>query len=214
MFNLLIGTSVPIEQNIINLNLDKPVVQQQQEPQQMTYQVVEGDNLSKIAEKHGTTWQRLWAKNTQLTNQDQLDTGIIIQIPASNETLADRPLYSIPQQEKAPERPVISSQRVSSTANSYDYRSCTWWVKHWRPSVGNNWGNANNWGYAAQSQGWTVSNIPVVGAVAWSTAGYYGHVALVLELRGDAVLIQEGNYDFNGSVRTIEVPTSTYRYIY
>lgn len=101
----------------------------------------------------------------------------------------------------------------SSQSNLYELYSCTWWVKHWKPSVGN-WGNANQWGYSAQAEGWTVSSTPVAGAVAWSTRGQYGHVAYVLEVNSDSVVIQEGNYDYQGSVRTIKVPVSQYRYIY
>lgn len=207
MIELLLGLK-PVESNI-KLNLEIPVVQVQEEKKEpTTYTIEQGDNLTKIAEKFNTSWQRLWQKNTNLTNQDQLDVGVKIVIPAPDEVLADRPLYSIPQLEKA-----VTAAPRAPQSNSYELYSCTWWVKHWKPSVGN-WGNANNWGYAAQAQGWTVSSTPVAGAVAWSTRGYYGHVALVLEVNGDSVVIQEGNYDFNGSVRTVSVPTSSYQYIY
>jgi len=102
---------------------------------------------------------------------------------------------------------------VSVNGNSYELHSCTWWVKTWKPSVGN-WGNASNWGYAAQSEGWVVNDTPSVGAIAWSTRGYYGHVALVIGVSGSVVTIQEGNWDWAGSVRTIEVASSYYRYIH
>lgn len=97
-------------------------------------------------------------------------------------------------------------------SNGYDMYQCTWWVKQWKPSVGN-WGDAKDWGYAAQAEGWTISDTPTVGAVAWSTRGYYGHVAIVIGVSGGEVAIKEGNYDFNGSVRTTIVPASSYRYI-
>jgi len=126
-----------------------------------------------------------------------------------NPTLASSSNNIAPQAEK----PLEPIKNGSNSPNNYEYGQCTWWVKHWKPEVGN-WGNANDWGYAAQAAGWTVSSIPVAGAVAWSTRGYYGHVAYVLEVRGSTVVIQEGNYDFKGSVRTIVVPVSEYRYIY
>ncbi len=102
----------------------------------------------------------------------------------------------------------------SSGGNSYEPGQCTWGVKNWKPEVGNDWGNANNWGYAAAAQGWTVSSTPVVGAVAWSTRGVYGHVALVLGIDNDTVTIKEQNYNYNGAVRTTTVPVEQYQYIY
>lgn len=107
-----------------------------------------------------------------------------------------------------PSQPIESSPQ----SNLYEPYQCTWWVKQWKPEVGN-WGNASNWGYAAQADGWTVSAIPKAGSVAWSTRGYYGHVAYVLEVGSTTVVIQEGNYDYHGSTRTIEVPISEYQYI-
>ena len=102
----------------------------------------------------------------------------------------------------------------SSQGNSYEYGQCTYWVKQWMPSLPNNLGNANNWGYALQQMGWKVSSNPQINAIAWSTRGYYGHVALVIGIQEDGVLIREGNYDFNGSVRTVVVPVGEYQYIY
>lgn len=112
-------------------------------------------------------------------------------------------------QAESPSKPI----KNGSQGNSYEPYQCTWWVKHWRPDVGS-WGDAKDWGYKARAEGHIVSPVPIKNAVAWSTRGYYGHVALVLEVKGTTVLIQEGNYDFNGSVRTVEVPISEYQYIY
>ena len=111
--------------------------------------------------------------------------------------------------QKAPKRAVRGSG-----ANLYDYHSCTWWVKSWKPSVPNNWHNANQWDDHARSAGWAVSNAPVVGAVAQSDAGYYGHVGYVVGVGKGTVTIREGNYDWSGSIRTITVPTSKYVYLY
>ena len=102
----------------------------------------------------------------------------------------------------------------SSGPNTYDYHSCTWWVKNWKPDIGPLWGNANLWGYAARAEGWTVSSNPVVGAVAWTTGGYYGHVGLVLAVNGNTVTVREGNYDWGGSVRVYDYPVSYFQYIY
>ena len=76
------------------------------------------------------------------------------------------------------------------------------------------WGNANQWDDNARASGKTVSNVPVVGSVAQSDRGYYGHVGVVVSIQGDSVTILEKNYDYNGSIRTHTVPTSSYVYIY
>lgn len=113
-----------------------------------------------------------------------------------------------------PEKPLEPPIRPSDGTNTYEPLSCTWWVKQWKPSVPNSWGNANTWDDRAATDGWTVSDTPVPGAVAQSDRGGWGHVALVLEVYGNTILIQEGNYDYAGSTRTKTVPTSSYTYIY
>jgi surface antigen len=101
-----------------------------------------------------------------------------------------------------------------TTANTYEINQCTWWVKQWKPNVPNTWGDAKEWESRARQDGWTVSNTPVVGAVAQTSKGRWGHVALVIGVDGDSVTIREGNYDYNGSVRTASVPVSKYIYIH
>ena len=76
------------------------------------------------------------------------------------------------------------------------------------------WGNANQWDDNARASGKTVSSVPVVGSVAQSDRGSYGHVGVVVSIQGDSVTILEKNYDYNGSIRTHTVPTSSYVYIY
>jgi len=100
-----------------------------------------------------------------------------------------------------------------SQGNTYEYGQCTWWVKEWKPSVGN-WGNANEWAVNARADGWVVTSVPQIGAVAQTGAGRWGHVALVIGINGDSVIIKEGNYDFNGSVRTRSASISEFTYIY
>lgn len=210
----ILGVTTPTDLSKININLVPQTAQVQPEKVEPTkYTVLENDSLTKIADKHQTTWQRLWQKNTHLTNQDILNVGEIIVIPSVDEVLADRPLYTLPVQENVSEPIKNVSRQVSVQGNGYEYKSCTWWVKQWKPTVGN-WGDAQSWGYAAKAEGWTISSVPVVGAIAWTTKGDYGHVGLVIGIDDDSIVLQEGNYDWNGSVRTTSVPISTYKYIY
>lgn len=58
------------------------------------------------------------------------------------------------------------------------------------------WGNAGNWGYAAQSIGITVDMNPALGAIAWWSGG---HVAWVSGVNGDNIDIEEYNYSYNHS---------------
>lgn len=80
-------------------------------------------------------------------------------------------------------------------ANGYDYGYCTWYVASRIPVPGN-WGNANTWAYYAPASGWSVSKRPIAGSIAQSTAGGYGHVAIVNEVSDDGTMIKYS--DMNG----------------
>jgi LysM repeat protein len=89
---------------------------------------------------------------------------------------------------------------VSFTAtyggNGYDYGYCTWYAAS-RVGVPTNWGNANTWDNYAAISGWTVSSVPVVGAVAQSdNMSYLGHVAVVEAVSPDGSMIKYS--DMNG----------------
>lgn len=82
--------------------------------------------------------------------------------------------------------------------NGYDPGWCTWYAAR-RVSVPANWGNANTWDDRARATpGWTVSQIPQVGAVAQSNVGWAGHVGVVEDVK-----VEDGVYyikysDMNG----------------
>jgi surface antigen len=77
--------------------------------------------------------------------------------------------------------------------NGYDYGYCTWYVASQIP-VPSNWGNAATWAYYAALSGWTVSSVPKVGAIAQTSVGYAGHVAIVTSVNDDGtVTISEMN---------------------
>lgn len=80
-------------------------------------------------------------------------------------------------------------------ANGYDYGYCTWYAAN-RVAVPSNWGNANTWAFYAVSSGWNVSRTPVKGAVAQTSAGYFGHVAVVEDVSADGTMIKYS--DMNG----------------
>jgi len=104
-------------------------------------------------------------------------------------------------------------------------RNCTSFVA-WRLNNANkvsftnqyqgvHWGNAGNWGNAAQAVGITVNNTPRRGAVAWNS----GHVAWVAAVNSNGTIVVEEynwyvNYQFDGKYHTQTVPTSDYQYIH
>jgi len=135
------------------------------------------------------------------------------------------PLWTVPTQ-ILPNiaQPQIKSLEPLSMANfkysapmtyssPYPAGQCTWLASTMKGNIPS-WGNANSWDDGARASGKTVSPVPVVGSVAQTDRGYYGHVAVVVGVQGDTITITEGNYDYNGSIRTHTVPTSSYVYIY
>jgi surface antigen len=99
-------------------------------------------------------------------------------------------------------------------ANGYAYGYCTWYVAS-RRSVPPYWGNAADWYYNAQASGFSVGSVPEVGAIAWTGAGYFGHVAYVVGVGNGTVTISEMNATAGwGRVDTRTVSASSFRYIY
>ncbi|MBI5973027.1 CHAP domain-containing protein [Staphylococcus caledonicus] len=108
--------------------------------------------------------------------------------------------------------------KSSSGANLYTAGQCTYYVYGKVGSIGNTWGNANNWANAAAQAGYSVNNTPKAGAVMQTSQGAYGHVAYVENVNNDgSVEVSEMNY--NGgpgvvSTRTISASqASSYNYI-
>jgi len=76
--------------------------------------------------------------------------------------------------------------------------NCTWWswhsaCCHWKQGLPG-WGNANTWAkYAAQNPNYKILGHPVVGSIATSTKGKYGHVAWVTGVGKGTVTVSEMN---------------------
>lgn len=102
---------------------------------------------------------------------------------------------------------------VGTYANPYPYGQCTYGVASMKGNIPV-WGNAADWAWEAREAGYTVSDTPIVGSVAQTSAGYWGHVATVVGVGDGTVTVIEQNYDYNGSIREYTYPTSTFVYIY
>lgn len=78
--------------------------------------------------------------------------------------------------------------------NGYDFGNCTWYVASQIP-VPANWGNADTWAYYARLSGWNVGSAPSAGAIAQTSAGYFGHVAIVQAVNSNGTItISEMNH--------------------
>lgn len=107
----------------------------------------------------------------------------------------------------------------------FAYRNCTDFVAY-RLNTANKvaftnnfkgvtWGNAKQWRAAAQQAGYRVDSTPKRGAIAYSSAGTYGHVAWVERVNSNGtVVIEEYNYGTTGKYNRRTVNTSAFQYIH
>lgn len=190
----------------------KPVAEPKK-PEPVIYIVVEGDNLTKIGTAYNVEWQRLWAKNTQLTNPDLIHVGDKITIPEPSEQLE----REIPAQVQLPATtPGVAPRASYDGGNSYDYGYCTWYVKNRRGgSLPNGLGNANTWYSRAAGMGMAVGSTPKPGAVGTTTRGSLGHVVYVESLNADgSINISEMNAPTWGAVTYRTAGAGEFLYIY
>lgn len=98
--------------------------------------------------------------------------------------------------------------------NDYYIGQCVWYVANKRP-VPYGLGNANTWYTRAKAWGFDGGAEPRVGAVATTTAYYYGHVAYVEAVYGDGrILVSEMNYQGWNFVNTRVTLATDWLYIY
>ena len=196
----------------------KPVTEPKK-PEPVVYSVVDGDNLSKIGTAHNVEWQRLWAKNTQLTNPDLIHVGDKITIPEPSEQLS----REIPVAVALPAvTPGVAKPTAAAVAgnygggNTYDYGYCTWYVKNKRgSSLPNGLGNANTWYSRAAGMGMAVGPTPRAGAVGTTTRGSLGHVVYVESVNADgSINISEMNAPVFGGVTYRTASAGEFQYIY
>jgi surface antigen len=109
-----------------------------------------------------------------------------------------------------PPTPVV---KTYSAARSNGYTYGTYYVAN-RRDIPRNWGNARSWLASAKRAGFATGSAPRVGAIAWTSMGYYGHVAIVEEVSGARVRISEMNYNGWNHVSTRWTSASEFQYIY
>lgn len=98
-------------------------------------------------------------------------------------------------------------------SNSYSRGQCTWYVAG-RRQIPGGWGNAVSWFSRARSAGWSTGTTPAIAAIAWTSAGTFGHVALVEAIDGNQVLVSEMNYRGAYIIDKRWVSATSFKYIY
>lgn len=138
-----------------------------------------------------------------------------VEAPAPQPAPEPEPAPEPPPEPVAPPPPPSLPIAAPYTyANTYAYGNCTWYVASVKPIPGS-WGNANTWASRAAADGYVVSGLPMVGAVAQNTTdSWLGHVAVVVVVVGDQVLLSEMNYEGFGVISQRWANVSQYQYIY
>ncbi len=189
----------------------------------VVYQVKAGDTVDSLASKYSTSKEQIVAFNDiELTGT--LPVGENILIPDGKKPADPAPAQVATVTRNTTGAPVSSGTVAAATyafvanygGNGYSPGYCTWYAAS-RVSVPNNWGNANTWASRARASGWTVSSVPVSGAIFQTGAGYYGHVGIVEEVHDDGTMTisdMNGIAGF-GRVGFARVPVGQYpNYIY
>jgi surface antigen len=181
----------------------------------LLYTVESGDTAASLASAYSANAAQILSYNN--AEVSGLKPGASIIIPDG--------VKPQPVQQAAP-TPVSSQYLAGATSgtptltqfqysgNGYSFGYCTYYVAT-RRNIPSNWGNANQWYYNAQASGFSVGSKPIPGAIAWTGAGYYGHVAYVESVSGGMVTVSEMNYNGNWDrVTERTVPASSFSYIY
>ncbi len=188
-------------------------------PEPVEHVVLINETLSTIAAVHGTSWQRLYAKNLDISNPNVITVGQKVIIPLTDEVLAERALPVV-----APPAPAspgasgsamdsVASQsqaRGSSAGNGYAPGWCTYYAKQRRPDLPNNLGNADTWAARAAAQGIPTGSAPRAGAI-----GQQGmHVVYIEAVNADGSVTISEVGSGNGIVTSRTAPAGSFQYIY
>lgn len=181
----------------------------------LQHRVSAGETAQTLAERYSSNAEQIIAFNN--AEVAGLHSGQVVIIPDGvfpEDSPRPAPATSSPaavQDESS--APAKVSFSPGSRNNSYSYGYCTWYVASKR-AVPGGWGNANSWYANARAAGVGVGTVPRAGAIAWTSAGYYGHVALVESVQGNMVTVSEMNYNGWNRISSRTVPASSFRYIY
>lgn len=188
----------------------KPTIQiqpKQKKPKKIYYTVRKGDTITKVSKHFRVPVGRVLCANRHIDNPDLILPSERLKIPHKKDKLKCAKIKTLLPISRV--KPPTSTGGFSVAPSGwYPVGQCTWYVWTRRP-VGM-WGNASDWLANAQRDGVATGSVPRAGAVGWTS----GHVVYVESVHGNTVTISEANYDYAGSIRTIDMPASNYQYIY
>lgn len=185
----------------------------------IVYTVKAGDTPESLATKYKSSAEGIVAYNDlEGTN---LTEGMQIVLPNGVLPVTERPEYVAPVYNYTYSGSYANRQNMTVIArgayngiynnpagingNPMVRGQCTWYAWYWRATNGRPLpggavlGHARYWASRAASMGYVVNRTPEVGAVFQTTAGYYGHVGIVLAVYGDgSILVREMNLDSRG----------------
>lgn len=177
----------------------------------IAYKVQSGDTVDSLASKYKSNKEKIIIFND--IELSGLTVGNYILLPDAQQPVAPRATTTS-----------VASNSITTYGfvaryggNGYAFGYCTYYAAD-RARVPSNWGNANTWDNYARASGWTVSPVPIVGAVFQTDAGWAGHVGIVDAISPDGSQIlatdMNGWAGFN-RVGSKWVPVSNYsNYIY
>lgn len=177
------------------------------------YTTTAGDTLASIAAKYNSTIDNIISVNNLVSEDVPVGTRLLLpdgKVPVTTTT---------GNSNGAGTTSAYSSELAAEAGNRYYYGECTWYAYNRRVElglpVGSFWGNANTWAVNAAAAGYLVNHTPSVGAIFQTTAGYYGHVAIVESVNSNGTItISEMNYTAWAKVDTRVVSNpSSYSYI-
>lgn len=180
----------------------------------IVYTVKSGDTPDALASRYNSNADRIIAYN-DLEVGTGLTDGMQIVLPNGALPLTERPeyvpVYTYTYQGSTSDRQnmrVIAESVVRSGTNRMAWGQCTyyaWWKREdlGMPLPAALTGDAKYWAYNARALGMRVDNIPEAGAVFQTTAGWYGHVGIVMRVNDDgSILVREMNYGYRSNVIT------------
>lgn len=182
----------------------------------IVYTVKSGDTADSLASRYGSDAERIIAYN-DLEGKGLTD-GMQIVLPNGYLPLTERPeyvpvttyTYSGVSSDRQNMRVVYENVYRSGT-NRMVWGQCTYYAWWWRESSPYSLGplptaltgDAKYWARNVSALGVRVDNTPEVGAVFQTTAGWYGHVGVVLAVNDDgSILVREMNYGYRVNVIT------------
>ncbi len=180
------------------------------------YTVKAGDTVESLASRYNAQADRIISYNN--LEETGLVVGMSIVLPGGSLPLTERPEYV----------PVYTYSYYGSTSDRQDMRvvyenvtggydnrmtwgQCTYYAWWWRATSPYSLGalpaaltgDAKYWAVNARALGMRVDNTPEIGAVFQTTAGWYGHVGVVLNILDDgSLIVREMNYGYRANVIT------------